>query len=68
MSWVWIWDSSYIKNVLWLDYGWGLGIIAGGELYAGRDGLAGEFGHIPINADGPLCYCGKRGCLEMMSS
>lgn len=66
----WFGGARELTNVLCLDYGWGLGlgIIADGNLYAGKNGLAGEFGHIPINPDGPLCYCGKRGCLEMMSS
>ncbi|MBU4349778.1 ROK family protein, partial [bacterium] len=31
-------------------------------------GGAGDFGHIIIDKDGPLCYCGKRGCLETFSS
>ena len=30
----------------------------------GNFGIAGEFGHMSINQDGPLCRCGKRGCVE----
>jgi predicted NBD/HSP70 family sugar kinase len=44
--------------------GVGLGIVAGGDIYHGFRGGAGEFGHIPVVDDGPLCSCGKRGCLE----
>lgn len=44
--------------------GVGLGIVANGQFYRGQTGGAGEFGHITINPDGPLCACGKRGCLE----
>jgi N-acetylglucosamine repressor len=44
--------------------GVGLGIVANGQFYRGQSGGAGEFGHITINPDGPLCACGKRGCLE----
>jgi predicted NBD/HSP70 family sugar kinase len=44
--------------------GVGLGIVANGQFYRGQSGGAGEFGHITINSDGPLCACGKRGCLE----
>jgi predicted NBD/HSP70 family sugar kinase len=45
--------------------GIGLGIIAGGDIYRGFGGGAGEFGHITAREDGPLCTCGKHGCLEM---
>jgi N-acetylglucosamine repressor len=44
--------------------GVGLGIVANGQFYRGQSGGAGEFGHITINPDGPLCACGKHGCLE----
>jgi predicted NBD/HSP70 family sugar kinase len=44
--------------------GVGLGIVAGGDIYRGFGGGAGEFGHTFAVEDGPLCTCGKRGCLE----
>jgi N-acetylglucosamine repressor len=44
--------------------GIGLGIVANGQFYRGQTGGAGEFGHTTINPDGPLCDCGKHGCLE----
>lgn len=58
------------KNVLaiQLDWGIGLGIIVNGKLYKGRDGFAGEFGHLPMVDNGLLCRCGKRGCLETVAS
>lgn len=58
------------KNVLaiHLDWGIGLGIIVNGKLYKGRDGFAGEFGHLPMVDNGILCRCGKRGCLETVAS
>jgi predicted NBD/HSP70 family sugar kinase len=46
--------------------GVGLGIVAGGDIYRGYRGGAGEFGHTTAVADGPLCSCGKRGCLEAL--
>lgn len=46
--------------------GVGLGIIAGGDIYRGFGGGAGEFGHVSVVDDGPRCSCGKRGCLEAM--
>jgi N-acetylglucosamine repressor len=58
------------KNVLTvhLDWGIGLGIIVNGKLYKGRDGFAGEFGHLPMIDKGILCKCGKKGCLETIAS
>jgi N-acetylglucosamine repressor len=58
------------QNVLaiHLDWGIGLGIIVNGKLYKGRDGFAGEFGHLPMVDNGILCKCGKQGCLETVAS
>lgn len=58
------------QNVLaiHLDWGIGLGIIVNGKLYKGRDGFAGEFGHLPMVDNGILCKCGKQGCLETIAS
>jgi len=44
--------------------GVGLGIVAGGDIYRGFRGGAGEFGHTTAIPDGSPCTCGKRGCLE----
>ncbi|MFL5953203.1 MAG: ROK family protein [Gaiellaceae bacterium] len=44
--------------------GVGLGIVAGGDIYRGFGGGAGEFGHTSAVPDGAVCTCGKRGCLE----
>lgn len=44
--------------------GVGLGIVAGGDIYRGFGGGAGEFGHTTAVPGGPRCSCGKRGCLE----
>lgn len=48
--------------------GIGGGIVAGGRLYRGSRGFAGEFGHMPISLDGPRCACGNIGCLEAWAS
>jgi glucokinase len=48
--------------------GIGGGIIAGGELFLGHGGFAGEIGHQTILVDGPLCGCGNRGCLEALAA
>ena len=41
-----------------------LGAIVNGGLLQGASGNAGELGHICVDPDGPVCYCGGRGCLE----
>lgn len=66
----WFGTARNVNDALCLNVGWGLGlgILLDGKLYYGRDGYAGEFGHIRILRDGPLCYCGKRGCLETVAS
>jgi predicted NBD/HSP70 family sugar kinase len=44
--------------------GVGVGMVANGELVRGHDHIAGEFGHMPLNLDGPRCMCGATGCWE----
>ncbi|MCG2767351.1 MAG: ROK family transcriptional regulator [Anaerolineae bacterium] len=44
--------------------GVGMGIVVNGQFYRGARGAGGEFGHTVIDPEGPLCSCGKRGCLE----
>ena len=50
--------------LLRLDNGIGMSLMANGQLYLGASGKSGEFGHIPVEPDGPLCSCGNRGCLD----
>ena len=50
--------------VVTVGRGVGLGIVVNGQFYRGTRGGGGEFGHTMIGQDGPLCDCGKRGCLE----
>jgi glucokinase len=58
------------KTILGLTLGTGVGggIIINGDLFHGKDGFAGELGHICIDKNGYLCNCGNRGCLEMYVS
>ena len=44
--------------------GLGIGIVVRGELLRGLHNVAGEFGHVPLDIDGPWCGCGARGCWE----
>jgi predicted NBD/HSP70 family sugar kinase len=48
--------------------GVGTCVLANGQLVAGHNGMAGEFGHIPIDPSGPRCGCGKNGCWEVFAS
>jgi N-acetylglucosamine repressor len=48
--------------------GVGTGIVMNGELIRGRDHIAGEFGHMPLDLDGPRCMCGANGCWEAYTS
>ncbi len=45
-----------------------MGVISNGSLLEGASGSAGELGHITIDPDGPVCYCGNTGCLETLAS
>jgi predicted NBD/HSP70 family sugar kinase len=48
--------------------GVGTCVLANGQLLSGYNGMAGEFGHILIDPNGPRCGCGKSGCWEVFSS
>lgn len=58
------------SNVIYITVSTGIGggIIVNGELYLGASGGAGEIGHMSIREGGSLCYCGNRGCLEVLAS
>src|SRR5207253_1013997 len=48
--------------------GIGGGLIVDGKIYKGFRGSAGEIGHTVVKEDGPLCGCGRRGCVEALAS
>lgn len=54
-----------LENLVYIGLGTGVsaGLILGARPYRGASGLAGEFGHVPMDT-GVLCRCGARGCLE----
>ena len=54
--------------VVTLGTGIGGGVIADGRLFRGANGMAGEIGHMVIDANGPRCPCGQRGCWERFAS
>ncbi|KJK43733.1 hypothetical protein UK23_32110 [Lentzea aerocolonigenes] len=50
--------------LVFVGTGLGVGLLLGGEVHRGARSGAGEFGHTTIQLDGPLCVCGRRGCVE----
>ncbi len=58
------------KNIVFMTMGTGIGagLILDGRLYRGTNDLGGEIGHHTILLNGPVCNCGKRGCLEALAS
>jgi predicted NBD/HSP70 family sugar kinase len=59
-----------IRNAVLITVSEGIGgaILANGQIITSRNGLAGEFGHSPIDPTGPVCGCGQRGCWEVFAS
>lgn len=57
-------------DLAYLAVGTGIaaGVILGGRLHRGARGLAGEIGHVIVDATGPRCVCGQQGCLEAFAS
>ncbi|HEY7351663.1 MAG TPA: ROK family protein [Terriglobales bacterium] len=58
------------RNVFYATIGTGIGtgIVFDGKIYHGRTGAAGEGGHVSIDHRGPMCACGKPGCIEVFAS
>jgi glucokinase len=54
--------------ILTLGTGVGGGMVLGGAIWHGANGMAGEFGCATVEPDGPPCKCGNRGCLEQYAS
>lgn len=53
---------------LFVGTGIGSGIVQNGRMYTGLSGTAGEAGHMTVAAEGRICGCGSRGCLEAYAS
>jgi predicted NBD/HSP70 family sugar kinase len=64
-------DEGVARNnfaYLTVSDGVGTGLVVNGGVLRGASSTAGEFGHVPLNLEGPLCSCGARGCLEAYAS
>jgi predicted NBD/HSP70 family sugar kinase len=59
-----------VQNAVLVAVAEGVGtcVLANGQLLSGHNGMAGEFGHILIDPNGPRCGCGQTGCWELFSS
>jgi N-acetylglucosamine repressor len=63
-------EANDLDSFVVLDMctGIGVGVMVNSMLLTGHSGFAGEMGHIPFVANGSLCRCGRRGCLETVAS
>jgi predicted NBD/HSP70 family sugar kinase len=67
---VWFDHMEACRNVVvvTVSEGIGAGIYANGQLVRGLNGMAGEFGHVALDPNGPPCNCGSKGCWEVFAS
>jgi predicted NBD/HSP70 family sugar kinase len=67
---VWFGHQERVRDfvVVTVSEGIGTGVFANGQLVRGADGMAGEFGHVSLDPNGPACTCGGRGCWEVFAS
>jgi len=59
--------TGAVCAALYMGSGVGAGIIVDGTVYRGRSSNAGEVGHVCVDVDGPVCWCGSRGCVEAVA-
>ncbi|MFZ0799626.1 MAG: ROK family protein [Terriglobales bacterium] len=66
----WLGAAKDFSDVAMLTLGTGVGggLVLGGAIWRGANGMAGEFGHTTVEPEGQLCGCGNRGCLEQYAS
>lgn len=70
LSEMWFGKMDGVRNavLVTISEGVGAGIIANGQPISGKNGMAGEFGHLVVDPNGPACACGAQGCWEMFAS
>src|SRR5262245_36645607 len=58
------------SSLVMITLGTGIGgaMVVDGKIHRGVDGEHAELGHILVQSDGPVCYCGTRGCWESLAS
>lgn len=67
---IWFGHMDGVRNAVLITISEGIGaaILSNGELIYGKNNMAGELGHVPLDVNGPKCHCGGRGCWEMYAS
>lgn len=66
-----LWGAAHgYRNVFYATIGTGIGsgIVLDGKIFHGRTGAAAEAGHMGVDPHGPVCGCGKHGCIEALAS
>lgn len=66
-----LWGAAKgFRHVFYATVGTGIGsgIVFDNRIYHGKTGAAGEGGHVSIDYNGPVCNCGKHGCIEILAS
>jgi predicted NBD/HSP70 family sugar kinase len=53
---------------VYMATGFGLGLVTKGDIYRGSSSNVGEIGHMVLDVNGPPCWCGSQGCLEMLAA
>jgi len=66
--WVGRMPASADFATVYLASGFGLGLVTNGDVYRGSSSNVGEIGHLVLDVHGPPCWCGSRGCLEMLAA
>ena len=66
----WFGSMDGVRNAVLVTISEGIGaaVLCNGELVYGKHNMAGEFGHVPLDINGPECHCRGRGCWEMYAS
>ena len=66
----WVGGADLVGDMVcvYMGAGIGAGVVLDGQVRRGATSNAGELGHTSVDLDGPVCYCGNRGCLELRSA
>jgi glucokinase len=66
----WLGAGRAVEDMVMLTLGTGVGggLVLGGKMWYGMNGMGGEFGHFTVEPEGHPCGCGSRGCLEQYAS
>jgi glucokinase len=66
----WLGAAKHVDDMIMLTLGTGVGggIVLEGRIWHGMTGMAGEFGHMTVEPEGPQCGCGNHGCVEQYAS